>query len=117
MDTLLNSEDIDDETKFEKILAKTLLESRDHNALIRIFKRKLGVQSKEKADRNLKILEKMLGREPLKMFAVRGSLCYLSSKMSDQMDGLARKEGNEEELYKDDEEYQSQARKRQNKRP
>ena len=75
------------------------------------------MQSKEKAERNLKILEKMLAREPLKMFAVRGSMCYLSSKMSDQMDGLARREGNEEELYKDDEEYQSQARKKQNKRP
>ena len=105
MEALLNSEDIDEETEFEKLLAKTLLESRDHNALIRIFRRKLGVQSKEKAERNMKILEKMLAREPLKMFAVRGSMCYLSSKLSDQMDGLARREGNAEELYKDDEDY------------
>ena len=75
------------------------------------------MQSKGAAERNLKILEQMLEREPLKMFAVRGSLCYLSSKMSDQMDHLDKREGNEEELYKDDDAYQSQARMKQVRRP
>ena len=83
METLLNLDCVDDETEFEKQLARTLLESRDHNALLRIFRRKLGVQSKDKAERNLNRLEQMREREPLKMFAVRGSMCYLSSKMSD----------------------------------
>ena len=105
LDALLRAEYVDEEKEFEKLLARTLLASSDHNAVLRIFQRKLGVQSKGKAEGNLKILEEMLEREPLKMFAVRGSLCYLSSKMAGQMDALAEREGNEEELYKDDATY------------
>lgn len=82
---LLTEKYVDDLTEYEKSLYRILDESPNPMQLINILKRKLSINEPENGARNVKILEKMLEREPLRRFVLYAKKCYYSNHIFDQI--------------------------------
>ena len=73
--------------------------------LINILRRKLSIHDPENGASNVKILDEMLEREPLRKFVLFANKCYCSDQVFDQIAQIHKLKGNVHEVYKKDKEY------------
>ena len=102
---LLNSGYEGDQTEFEKLLYKAFADSPDTLQLISILKRKLSIHDPVKGAHNVKILDEMLKKEPLRKFVLFAKRYYESDQIYSQIAKVFNMHGNEKEVFKNEPEY------------
>lgn len=80
-EVLLSEKYVDEVTEFEKLLLRTFQENSNPMQLVKILKRKLSLNNPVGGAKNLKVIDAMLEREPLRKYVLFAKKFYESNQV------------------------------------
>lgn len=96
---------MDEVTDFEKLLLRTFQENSNPMQLVKILKRKLSVNNPLTGAKNLKVIDEMLEREPLRKYVLYAKKFYESNLVFEQIGKVNGLKGSEQKVYQNDPDY------------